>query len=63
MGKFSEIVSKYDVDMDLAAGSYVVDAKSILGVFSLNFFRPLTLTIHADKADDLLAELAPFIIE
>lgn len=59
---FSAIVPKYDYDMDLATGRYVIDAKSILGIFSLNLFNELTLTIHADNADDLLKEIEKYIV-
>lgn len=45
---FVDMVSKYDVDIDLSEEDkrYVVDAKSILGVFSLNLARPMVLVIH-----------------
>lgn len=58
---FVNIVNKYDYDMDLRSGRFVVDAKSILGIFSLNLSSSLTLEIHSNDCDDLLNELKPFI--
>ena len=57
---FVNVVNKFDYDMDLRSGRHVVDAKSILGIFSLDLSKPLTVEIHADKCDDLLAELKQF---
>lgn len=58
---FVQIVSKYDYDIDLRSGRYVVDAKSILGIFSLDLSRPVVLEIYADDAAGLLADLNDFI--
>ncbi|MDR1094521.1 MAG: HPr family phosphocarrier protein [Clostridiales bacterium] len=57
---FVNIVNKYDMEVDLRSGRFVIDAKSILGIFSLDLSKPITLEIHSDKADALLAELKPF---
>lgn len=57
---FVNIVNQYDYDMDLRSGRFVVDAKSILGIFSLNLSAPLTLEIHSDSCDDLIEELKKF---
>lgn len=59
--KFVNTVSKYDIDIDLSSGRYVVDAKSIMGIFSLDLLEPIKLTAHSDNADKLFADLAPFI--
>ena len=40
---------------------YLVNGKSIMGLFSLDLLAPVQLTIHAEKADDLVAELAPYL--
>ena len=58
---FVQITNKYDYDMDLRAGRHVIDAKSILGIFSLDLSQPVFMEIYSDNCDDLLAELAPFI--
>lgn len=59
--KFVNIVNRYDVDIDLSSGRYIVDAKSIMGIFSLDLLKPIKLTAHTDDADALFAELKPFI--
>ena len=57
---FVAIVQKYPYDIDLKHGKYVVDAKSILGIFSLDLSKPVTVEIHSDNCDDLLEELKQF---
>lgn len=47
--------------MALKSGRYVVDAKSILGIFSLDLGEPIVLEINSDDCDDLLSALVPFI--
>lgn len=60
---FVNDLSKYDVDFDLVSGRYVIDAKSIMGIFSLDLSKPIDLNIHAeDGADQILETLAPYII-
>ena len=61
VNKFVNIVGRYPYDMDLHAGRHVVDAKSILGIFSLDLSRPITLEIFSDDCDDLLREIQPFV--
>ena len=48
--KFNKLCSKFDCDMDLQSGKYYVDAKSIMGIFSLDLSKPLIL--NADTDDD-----------
>ena len=47
--------------MDLRAGRHVVDAKSILGIFSLDLSKPITMEIYTDSCDDLLSDIKPFM--
>lgn len=49
--KFVSHVTQFDVDMDLASDRYVVDAKSILGIFSMDLSKPLKLQIHTERED------------
>lgn len=58
---FVNVVNRYPYDMDLRAGRHVVDAKSILGIFSLDLSKPITLEVYADECDDLLNQLEPFM--
>lgn len=57
---FVSVVQKYSYEIDLRSDRYVVDAKSILGIFSLDLSKPINVEIHSDDCDDLVAELAPF---
>ena len=57
---FVSIVQKYSYEIDLRSDRYVVDAKSILGIFSLDLSRPLTVEIHSADCNDLLNELKQF---
>ncbi len=60
---FVNDISKFDYDFDLVSGRYVIDAKSIMGIFSLDLSKPIELNIHAaDSADDVLSVLGPYIV-
>ncbi len=61
VNQFVNIVSRYPFEMDLRAGRHVVDAKSILGIFSLDLSRPITLEIYSDECEQLMEEIKPFI--
>ena len=63
VNKFVNIVPRYPFEMDLRAGRHVVDAKSILGIFSLDLSRPITLEIYSDDCEQLLADIQPFMEE
>lgn len=60
----NELVHYSDVDFDLVSGRYVIDAKSIMGIFSLDLSKPIDLNIHADdgEMEDILSHLSPYII-
>lgn len=60
---FVEIVSRYDYKVDIISDTYVLSAKSIMGIFSLDLTKPLKLRIHADSCEDLLADIAPYLSE
>ena len=61
---FVNIVSKYDYEIDLKSGRYVVDAKSIMGIFSLDLSKPIDLNVHAgDNMDEVMEALKPYIVE
>ncbi len=58
--EFVKIVQDYPYEIDLKSDKYVVDAKSILGIFSLDLSKPLVVEIHSDSCDDLLTALKKF---
>ncbi|MBR5267643.1 MAG: HPr family phosphocarrier protein [Lachnospiraceae bacterium] len=61
---FVNTVTKFDTDFDLISGRYVIDAKSIMGIFSLDLSKPIDLHIHEEgDAEDILTVLAPYIVE
>ena len=62
---FVNDISKYDFDFDLVSGRYVIDAKSIMGIFSLDLSKPINLNIHAEGTtlDTILAVVQPYVIE
>jgi len=61
---FVNILAMYPGDFDISSARYVVDAKSIMGIFSLDLSQPLLLNIHDDSnADEVLESLKEFIVE
>lgn len=59
--EFVNIVASYPFDIDLRAGRHVVDAKSILGIFSLDLSKPITMEVYSDNCDELIEKVKPFI--
>lgn len=60
---FVAIVTNYDFDIDLVSGRYAVDAKSIMGIFSLDLSKPIQLNAHTDDADEFLEEIDKFLVK
>ena len=61
---FVNDLTKFDVDFDLVSGRYVIDAKSIMGILSLDLSKPIDLNIHAEAGiDEILETLSPYIIK
>lgn len=61
---FVNIIAKYDSDFDLISGRYVIDAKSIMGIFSLDLSKPIELTIHDDAVvQEVTQSLIKYIVE
>lgn len=60
---FVNIVCAADCDIDLASGRYIVDAKSIMGIFSLDLLSPILLTIHGEVKEEILTALKAFETE
>ena len=60
---FVNTINTFDGNFDLVSDRYVVDAKSIMGIFSLDLSKPIDLNIHAeDNVDEVLAVIKPYII-
>ncbi|MDO4336620.1 MAG: HPr family phosphocarrier protein [Eubacteriales bacterium] len=62
---FISEISDYECELDLVSGRYVIDAKSIMGIFSLDLSKPIDLNIHASGAEleEILGILKDYICE
>lgn len=62
---FVNTITKFDQDFDLVSGRYVIDAKSIMGIFSLDLSQAIDLTLHASGAEleEILTALEPYIVK
>lgn len=58
--EFVNIVSRCDYDVDLVSGRYAIDAKSIMGIFSLDLSKPINMNIHSDNCQELLEQIKKF---
>ena len=57
-------ITQFDFDFDLISGRYVIDAKSIMGIFSLDLSKPIELAIHTETGlDEIMEVLKPYIID
>ncbi|MGN1137775.1 MAG: HPr family phosphocarrier protein [Oscillospiraceae bacterium] len=59
---FVSEVTLCDYDVDLISGRYAVDAKSIMGIFSLDLSKPISLEAHTDDASEFFDRIKPFIV-
>ena len=50
---FVSRISTFDCDVDILYGRYIIDATSIMGIFSLDLTNPVTVMIHTDDYDEL----------
>jgi phosphocarrier protein HPr len=62
---FVNEISKFDCDFDLVSGRYVIDAKSIMGIFSLDLSKPIKVEVHSDDAalDTVMAIVGKYVTE
>ena len=62
---FVNDITKFDYDFDLVSGRYVIDAKSIMGIFSLDLSKPIDLNIHADGTalDNVMQIISKYTID
>lgn len=59
---FVNKTGKCDYDVDLISGRYAIDAKSIMGIFSLDLSKPIRLEIHSDNCEDFLDGIREYIV-
>ncbi len=60
---FVNLMTAQTMEVDLTSGRYTVDAKSIMGIFSLDLLSPILLTAHGDDCDKLMKDVAPFVVK
>ena len=61
---FVNDITRFNSDFDLVSGRYVIDAKSIMGIFSLDLSKPIELNIHeTDEMDEILKAIKPYVVE
>lgn len=61
--EFVSTVTMYDFDVDLVSGRYAVDAKSIMGIFSLDLSNKIELVAHTDDAEKFLLDIKKFVVD
>ncbi|MBQ7399446.1 MAG: HPr family phosphocarrier protein [Clostridia bacterium] len=61
--RFVNTVTAFEGEIDLKSGRYTVDAKSIMGIFSLDLLNPVEMTIHCDDCDAIVEKLNEYIIK
>ena len=58
---FVNAITQFETDFDLISGRYVIDAKSIMGIFSLDLSKPIKVEAHCDDCSAMMAELDSYI--
>lgn len=61
--EFVNTVIQYDFEVDLISGRYAIDAKSIMGIFSLDLSKEIELQAHSDDTDDFFKAIDKFIVK
>lgn len=64
--EFVNIATRLEPDMDIIVGRYIIDAKSIMGIFSIDLSRVLTLRIESsdiETCEEIKNKLGKFIVE
>ena len=60
---FVNTITKFAFDIDLVSGRYIVDAKSIMGIYSLDLNQPIELRAHTEDAEELFAQIDKYIVK
>lgn len=62
---FVSLLSKYSIDLDLQSGRYTVDARSLMGIFSLDLLKPIDFIINSEDeniVNSVLEDIKPWIV-
>lgn len=60
--EFVNLVVMVEYEVDLSQGRYLIDAKSIMGIFSLDLLSPITVVAHTDYAADFFEKIQKFAV-
>lgn len=60
--KFVSLVTGAEFDVDIVSGRYAIDAKSIMGIFSLDLTKDLELRIHSDSCGEFIDDIKDYIV-
>ena len=60
---FVNKVMLFNYDIDLVSGRYTIDAKSIMGIFSLDLSKPIKLQAHTDDPEKLVESIGKYIVK
>ena len=64
VNSFVNSITQFDFDFDLISGRYVIDAKSIMGIFSLDLSKPIELAIHSEaNLEEIMEVIKPYLVE
>ncbi|MBD5143621.1 MAG: HPr family phosphocarrier protein [Ruminococcus sp.] len=60
---FVSIITTFAFDIDLVSGRYIVDAKSIMGIYSLDLASPIALRAYTEDAEELFEAIDKYIVK
>lgn len=60
---FVNLVNEFSFDVDMVSGRYVVDAKSLMGIFSLELSKPIVMRVYSEETEAFEEALKEFIVE
>ena len=63
VNKFVDAMMRCPIEADLISGRYVIDAKSVMGIFSLDLSKPIDIVFHGRMSDEDFKRIEEFIIE
>ena len=61
--QFVSVMNSIPVDASLYSGRYIIDAKSIMGIFSLDLSSPIEIVFHGKISDEDFEKIKPFVVE
>ena len=61
--QFAGVMNSIPVDASLHSGRYIIDAKSIMGIFSLDLSSPIEIVFHGKISDEDFEKIKPFVVE